>query len=130
MRFLFSPVPVTGRLSPALPLMRRFVERGQDVRCYTGARFRDAVEATGAAHEPFRSAPDREWEQLNALFPKRPQRGGIAQARWDLKKLPRSARRRARGASTGFSALFILLARDGEFGNRAIALVFSRTASR
>ena len=87
MRFLFTPVPVTGHLSPALPLMRRLVERGHDMRCYTGARFRDAVEATGAAHEPFRSAPDREWEQLNALFPERPQKPDLAQARWDIKTI-------------------------------------------
>ena len=87
MRFLFSPVPVTGHLSPALPLMRRLVERGHDVCCVTGARFRRAVEATGAAHESFRSAPDIEFERLTTLFPDRPKRAGIAQARWDLKRL-------------------------------------------
>ena len=53
--------------------------------CLTGARFQRTVEATGAAHEPFRSAPDLEFERLNTLFPDRPQRAGIAQARWDLK---------------------------------------------
>ena len=85
MRFLFSPVPVTGHLSPALSLMRRLVERGHDVCCLTGARFKRTVEATGAAHEPFRSAPDIEFERLTTLFPDRPRRAGIAQARWDLK---------------------------------------------
>lgn len=87
MRFLFSPVPVTGHLSPALSLMQRLVARGHNVCCLTGARFQRAVEATGAAHEPFRSAPDVEFEDLTTLFPDRPKRAGIAQGKWDMKRL-------------------------------------------
>jgi UDP:flavonoid glycosyltransferase YjiC (YdhE family) len=56
MRFLFSPLPVVGHVSPALRLMREL--------------------STGAEYVAFRSAPDFEWELLNTLFPERPQRAG------------------------------------------------------
>jgi MGT family glycosyltransferase len=86
-RFLFVPVPVAGHVAPALALAAGVVARGHEVSVYTGSRFRKAVERAGAGLVPFRAAPDLEFERLNELFPDRPQKAGVAQARWDLKRI-------------------------------------------
>jgi MGT family glycosyltransferase len=86
-RFLFVPVPVAGHVAPALALARGAVARGHDVSIYSGRRFQQAVERIGARFVPFRTAPDLELERLNELFPERPQKPGVAQAKWDLKRL-------------------------------------------
>jgi hypothetical protein len=54
-RFLLCTVPLTGRIGPGLPIARALVERGHEVRWYTGRRFRAKVEATGARFEPLRA---------------------------------------------------------------------------
>ena len=45
---IFATVPVHGHVSPLLHVARYFAERGDSVRFITGARFADAVAATGA----------------------------------------------------------------------------------
>lgn len=86
-RFLFVPVPVAGHVAPALVLAGGVAARGHAVSVCTGRRFRAAVERIGARLEPFRSAPDLEFERLNEIFPDRPPRPGIAQAKWDLTRM-------------------------------------------
>ena len=49
-RILIATVPITGHVRPGLPIARELVERGHDVRFYTGAKFRDTVNRTGAVH--------------------------------------------------------------------------------
>lgn len=86
-RFLFVPVPVAGHVAPALALAGGVSARGHEVSVYTGRRFQAAVERTGARLEPFRTAPDLEFERLNEIVPDRPQKPGIRQAKWDLTRL-------------------------------------------
>ena len=86
-RFLFVTVPVTGHVSPLLPLARLLVERGHAVRWYTGSHFRQKIEATGAQYAPYRVARDIDQEKLNDLFPERAKLKGLAQTKWDLRHL-------------------------------------------
>ena len=47
-RFLITTMPFVGHVNPGLPVASRLIERGHEVRWYTGRRFRERVEATGA----------------------------------------------------------------------------------
>ena len=87
MRFLFVTVPVSGHVSPALPIARQLVERGHEVRWYTSSRFQDNIEATGARFIPFQAARDIDYHNINELFPERVKLKGLAQGKWDLKRL-------------------------------------------
>lgn len=84
-KFLFVTSPVTGHVVPLLPLARKLVERGHQVRWYTSARFQSRIEAAGARFLPFQSARDIDYHHLNDLFPERARLKGIAQGKWDLK---------------------------------------------
>jgi MGT family glycosyltransferase len=61
------------------------VARGHEVRFYTGARFRERIEATGARWEPMREAPDLDDRDLNATLPAREKLTGLAGLRHDIK---------------------------------------------
>jgi MGT family glycosyltransferase len=74
----------TGHVNPGLPIATRLVERGHQVCWYTGQRFRDRIEATGARYLPMKQAPDIDDRDINAAFPERTRYRGIAQLRWDL----------------------------------------------
>lgn len=84
-RFLLATMPFVGHVNPALPVARRLVARGHEVHFYTGARFRERVEATGARWEPMRAAPDIDDRDLDASFPGRARVDGLARLRYDLK---------------------------------------------
>jgi UDP:flavonoid glycosyltransferase YjiC (YdhE family) len=86
-RFLFATVPVPGHVNPGLPLARALVQRGHDVRWYTGQRFRAAVEATGAQFLPMHPRLDYDASDLDAAFPGRKGLSGLAGMKWDLKHI-------------------------------------------
>ena len=83
-RFLVATQPVTGHVLPALPIARALVDRGHEVRWYTGAKFKDRVEATGAHFEPYRVAYDFDDSDYNAAFPGRDALGGLRQIKFDF----------------------------------------------
>lgn len=85
MRFLLVTTPVTGHVSPVLPVARKLVERGHELLWYTSARFRAKIEATGARFTGFQTARDLDYHRLNELFPERTKLKGMSQAKWDLK---------------------------------------------
>lgn len=68
-RFLIASLPLTGHIYPPLPIARKLVERGHEVRWYTGKKFRSRVEATGARFEPYRTAYDYDDSDIDAAFP-------------------------------------------------------------
>lgn len=68
-RFLLCSMPLTGHVGPGLPIARELVERGHEVRWYTGRNFRPEVEATGARFEPLRAARDFDDVDLDTAFP-------------------------------------------------------------
>ena len=53
---LIASVPIHGHVTPLLAVARHLVQRGDRVRFLTGARFAEAVVATGAEYLPL---PDR-----------------------------------------------------------------------
>ncbi|MFP5247347.1 MAG: nucleotide disphospho-sugar-binding domain-containing protein [Thermoanaerobaculia bacterium] len=84
-RYLFASIPVTGHVNPGLPIARELVARGHDVRWYSTARFKRAIEATGARWVPFRHAMPIDEERFD-MWPDRPAEG-LAQLRYDIKNL-------------------------------------------
>jgi MGT family glycosyltransferase len=86
-KFVFATMPVTGHVSPLLPLAAKLIERNHEVYWYTSSRFQSRIQACGAAFVPYRAARDIDYDNVNALFPERARLTGIAQARFDLKHL-------------------------------------------
>lgn len=78
-RFLLTAMPFTGHVGPMTALARQLVQRGHDVRFYTGSRFRDRVEASGARLVPWRQAPDFDENDLAATFPRLVGKKGMRQ---------------------------------------------------
>lgn len=57
-RFLIGTIAAAGHVNPALPIVRRLVERGHEVWWYTGQGLKAKVEATGARHVPIQRGID------------------------------------------------------------------------
>ena len=86
-KFLFVTMPVTGHVSPLLPLAKELVGRDHEVRWYTSSRFKRRIQETGAYFIPYQTARDINYDDVNALFPERAELRGIAQAKYDMKRL-------------------------------------------
>ncbi|WP_157981549.1 glycosyltransferase [Protaetiibacter intestinalis] len=78
-RFLLTTMPFTGHVAPMAAIARQLVDRGHNVRFYTGSRFRARVEATGARLVPWREAPDFDENDLPATFPRLVGKKGLQQ---------------------------------------------------
>ena len=86
-RFLICTVPVTGHVNPGLPIARLLVRRSHEVWWYTGHTFRTVIEATGARYVPMQAGYDYDDRAMDAAFPGRAGRSGLAALKWDLKHL-------------------------------------------
>jgi MGT family glycosyltransferase len=84
-RILVCAMPLVGHVTPLLPLARELVTRGHDVHFYTGSRFREAVEATGAHFEAMSTALDPGDRPLEDFLPELRKLTGIAQLKYALK---------------------------------------------
>lgn len=86
-RFLIGTVPAVGHVNPALPIVRKLVERGHQVWWYTGKAFQSKVETTGARYVPILTGFDS--SDLNSipqsLLEQRQNLQGLAQLKFDLK---------------------------------------------
>jgi len=78
-RFLLTAMPFTGHVAPLAAVARQLVDRGHDVRFYTGSRFRSRVEAAGARLVPWQQAPDFDENDLPATFPRLVGKKGMQQ---------------------------------------------------
>ncbi len=78
-RFLLTAMPFTGHVAPMTTVARALVGRGHEVRFYTGARFRDRVEASGATLVPWQQEPDFDENDLPATFPRLVGKKGMRQ---------------------------------------------------
>jgi MGT family glycosyltransferase len=83
-RVLLASMPTAGHVGP---LARELVRRGHVVAWYTGAGYRDKVEATGAVFHPHVHAPDRDTSQLDAEFPERAELKGLAKFKFDVRNV-------------------------------------------
>ena len=77
-------MPITGHVNPGLPIARALVARGHDVRWYSTARFKRAIEATGARWVGLRHALPIDEERIDEMWPDRPAEG-IKQLQFDIK---------------------------------------------
>ena len=80
-RFLLASTPVPGHVLPMAGLAHRLVERGHEVRWYTGAAFADHVARTGARHCPVTHARDWSLRDMNDAVPGLRAKKGLAQVR-------------------------------------------------
>ncbi len=78
-RFLLTTMPFTGHVAPMTAIARHLVQRGHDVRFYTGPRFRARVEASGARLVPWQVAPDFDENDMTATFPRLVGKKGMRQ---------------------------------------------------
>ena len=85
--FLFATLPMTGHVTPGLPIARALTRGGHQVWWCTGRKFRSRIEATGARFVPMRAAYDYDDADLNAAFPGRDAHRGLSQIRFDLKRV-------------------------------------------
>ena len=86
-RFLVTAMPFTGHVAPLCAVAEALVNRGHDVRFYTGAAFRAKVEATGATFAPWRTAPDFDENDVQATFPRLTGRKGVSQLMINMEDL-------------------------------------------
>lgn len=84
-RFLIATTPVIGHVRPAIPMVEALLKRGHEVGWYTGQRFREKIEATGARFWPMQKAYDFDARNMNAAFPGRGDLKGISQLKFDIK---------------------------------------------
>jgi UDP:flavonoid glycosyltransferase YjiC (YdhE family) len=85
---LIATMPIHGHVAPLLAAARHFAGRGDRVRFLTGARFADAVVATGAKHLPLPTEIDfddrRDW---NESFPGRAALKGVKALAHDIDRI-------------------------------------------
>lgn len=84
-RILIANMPLVGHITPALPIARTLVQRGHDVRWYTGARFQARVEATGAGFTPMVHAPHLDEDEIDRRNPERAAASPVEKLKIDLK---------------------------------------------
>ena len=61
---IIASVPIHGHVTPLLTVARQFVDRGDDVRFLTGARFAEPVMRAGATYIPLPAEADYDTEGL------------------------------------------------------------------
>ncbi|QKJ18142.1 glycosyltransferase [Microbacterium hominis] len=83
-RFLLSAMPFTGHVTPVLAVAAALVDRGHEVRVYTGSAFASRVAAVGATLVPWREAPDFDENDLESSFPRVRDRKGLRQVMINL----------------------------------------------
>ncbi len=85
--YLICSTPVHGHVTPLLAVARHLVQQGHRVRFLTGARYRDAVLATGATHLPLPAEADYDDSDMDAAFPGRVGKSGVPGIRWDISNI-------------------------------------------
>lgn len=83
-RFLVCTHPITGHVNPAIEIARKLVERGHEVRIYTGKKFKAKVETAGTTFQPMVKAYDYDDSDYDKAFPGRSALKGINQIKFDF----------------------------------------------
>ena len=84
---LICSTPVHGHVTPLLAVSRFLANQGHRVRFLTGHRYKDAVSATGAEFLPLPTEADYDDRDMNAAFPGRVGKSGVAGIRWDVSNI-------------------------------------------
>lgn len=69
MKVLVAVVPMAGHVGPVTGLVAELVDRGHQVRVYTGSRYRQRFTDLGATVVPWSAARDFDEDNLRATFP-------------------------------------------------------------
>jgi MGT family glycosyltransferase len=85
--YLLCATPVQGHVAPIIAIARDLVARGHDVTVLTGSRFRDAVEAAGAAHRALGGIADYDDRVMQDHLPDRDKHRGIAKLQYDIQTI-------------------------------------------
>lgn len=86
-RFMVTAMPFSGHVAPMVAVAGALVERGHDVRFYTGSAFREQVERVGARFVPWAAAPDFDEQNLPATFPRLVGKKGFRQLMVNMEDL-------------------------------------------
>ncbi|KIP52516.1 glycosyltransferase [Leucobacter komagatae] len=81
---LLCSTPVYGHVTPLLAVARHLSENGHRVRFLSGAKYRDAIEATGAEFLQLPADADYDDSDMDAAFPERVGLKGPAGIRYDI----------------------------------------------
>ena len=122
---LLASTPVHGHVTPLLAVSRFLVDAGHSVRFLTGKRYRDAVEATGAVFLPLPAEADYDDSDVDAAFPGRVGRTGVAGIRYDMATIflrPAGAQLRALDAAIADEQTDAVLTESLFFGSIALSL--------
>jgi MGT family glycosyltransferase len=84
---VITSIPQHGHITPLLTVAKGLVERGDDVRFITGARYADKVAATGASYVPLPAEADIDDWSLLASFPQRAGLKGVKAIAFDIEHL-------------------------------------------
>lgn len=85
--YLLCASPIQGHVAPIIAIARDLVARGHDVTVLTGSRFRDAVEAAGAAHRVLGGIADYDDRNMQDHLPDRDRYRGIAKLQYDIQTI-------------------------------------------
>ncbi len=86
-RFLVCTTPFVGHVTAMTPVVARLVERGNEVRWYTGSKFRETVETTGATYIPMTTPTDFDDQRLGATFPEWNRLSGLSALKFMIKHI-------------------------------------------
>lgn len=86
-RILIATVPIAGHVGPFIPVARMLRAAGHEVGWYTGAKFAKAPNRAGVPHFGYQIATDFDDADFDASFPGRESLKGLAQLRYDMKKI-------------------------------------------
>jgi MGT family glycosyltransferase len=75
---LMATMGFTGHVSAGLPLARKLVERGHQVKWYTGQKFQPRIEAAGATFARMHAGHDFDDFNLDQAFPEQAALNGLA----------------------------------------------------
>jgi len=85
-QILIVTAPYHGHVQPHLLIAKKLFEHDNEVMWYTGARFKDSIEATGATHVSMEgyAYDDRD---MDSAFPERRHDEGVEKFKRDIKRL-------------------------------------------
>ncbi len=84
---IIASVPIHGHVTPLLAVARQFVDRGDDVRFITGARFAEPVTRAGATHIPLPAEADYDTESLVRTLSERAHLKGARAIAFDVENV-------------------------------------------
>jgi UDP:flavonoid glycosyltransferase YjiC (YdhE family) len=84
-KILVASVPLSGHINPAIPLVKMLIDRGHEIIWYSGAFYKENIEATGAKFIPFCRAKDFHDSSISGVFPGIPHRSLFRHASYYIK---------------------------------------------